>query len=146
RASLLWSDLQERRCGSGAAPRSWLAVHERSFPAGDRVPRDQVQSGIRACAGGQRLRRARHPHAQGTAALGEDLRYRRGTAARTPGVGRAVQRTLDDPAPRLYLACPAAARSEEHTSELQSRENLVCRLLLEKKNSNMAEQLTETLL
>src|SRR5690606_39699271 len=28
----------------------------------------------------------------------------------------------------------AASRSEEHTSELQSRENLVCRLLLEKKN------------
>src|SRR5690606_41401210 len=27
----------------------------------------------------------------------------------------------------------ASARSEEHTSELQSRENLVCRLLLEKK-------------
>src|SRR5690606_41420645 len=26
-------------------------------------------------------------------------------------------------------------RSEEHTSELQSRENLVCRLLLEKKNA-----------
>src|SRR5690606_39469365 len=29
----------------------------------------------------------------------------------------------------MYLA----GRSEEHTSELQSRENLVCRLLLEKK-------------
>src|SRR5690606_40061685 len=29
-----------------------------------------------------------------------------------------------------------AARSEEHTSELQSRENLVCRLLLEKKKKN----------
>src|SRR5690606_41721258 len=28
------------------------------------------------------------------------------------------------------------ARSEEHTSELQSRENLVCRLLLEKKKNN----------
>src|SRR5690606_41775077 len=28
---------------------------------------------------------------------------------------------------------PAPDRSEEHTSELQSRENLVCRLLLEKK-------------
>src|SRR5690606_40313747 len=27
------------------------------------------------------------------------------------------------------------ARSEEHTSELQSREKLVCRLLLEKKNT-----------
>src|SRR5436309_9383926 len=29
------------------------------------------------------------------------------------------------------------ARSEEHTSELQSRENLVCRLLLEKKNTTL---------
>src|SRR5436309_4408743 len=28
------------------------------------------------------------------------------------------------------------ARSEEHTSELQSRENLVCRLLLEKKKNS----------
>src|SRR5690606_42163708 len=33
------------------------------------------------------------------------------------------------------LAAPHP-RSEEHTSELQSRENLVCRLLLEKKNGN----------
>src|SRR5690606_20881645 len=32
----------------------------------------------------------------------------------------------------------AAARSEEHTSELQSRENLVCRLLLEKKKQRAA--------
>src|SRR5436309_4468064 len=31
-------------------------------------------------------------------------------------------------------ACLPSTRSEEHTSELQSRENLVCRLLLEKKN------------
>src|SRR5207302_7210547 len=31
------------------------------------------------------------------------------------------------------LAGSANTRSEEHTSELQSRENLVCRLLLEKK-------------
>src|SRR5690606_41900675 len=31
----------------------------------------------------------------------------------------------------------ALARSEEHTSELQSRENLVCRLLLEKKKTKM---------
>src|SRR2546430_6823140 len=29
----------------------------------------------------------------------------------------------------------AAVRSEEHTSELQSQSNLVCRLLLEKKNT-----------
>src|SRR6266511_5946237 len=32
-----------------------------------------------------------------------------------------------------------APRSEEHTSELQSRENLVCRLLLEKKKENIGE-------
>src|SRR5690606_39616509 len=30
-------------------------------------------------------------------------------------------------------------RSEEHTSELQSRENLVCRLLLEKKKTNIKD-------
>src|SRR2546430_11908879 len=30
-------------------------------------------------------------------------------------------------------------RSEEHTSELQSQSNLVCRLLLEKKNINLAD-------
>src|SRR3712207_7538465 len=47
---------------------------------------------------------------------GEDLRARRGGA-----VG-------DVPVP------PRAPRSEEHTSELQSRQYLVCRLLLEKKN------------
>src|SRR2546427_5481994 len=35
------------------------------------------------------------------------------------------------PAPKNTL--PATARSEEHTSELQSQSNLVCRLLLEKK-------------
>src|SRR5690606_40667092 len=36
---------------------------------------------------------------------------------------------------RLLYVRPGAlsCRSEEHTSELQSRENLVCRLLLEKK-------------
>src|SRR3712207_8489021 len=37
---------------------------------------------------------------------------------------------LHDPLATPYLA---AARSEEHTSELQSRQYLVCRLLLEKK-------------
>src|SRR3712207_8296651 len=32
-----------------------------------------------------------------------------------------------------YMGCVIVARSEEHTSELQSRQYLVCRLLLEKK-------------
>src|SRR2546430_6458558 len=34
------------------------------------------------------------------------------------------------------LAKPNRHRSEEHTSELQSQSNLVCRLLLEKKKNN----------
>src|SRR5256885_9570624 len=42
---------------------------------------------------------------------------------------------LADLAPRL--AARLDERSEEHTSELQSPCNLVCRLLLEKKNSNL---------
>src|SRR2546430_9267985 len=36
---------------------------------------------------------------------------------------------------RSSAAIASATRSEEHTSELQSQSNLVCRLLLEKKNS-----------
>src|SRR5690606_40910597 len=35
-------------------------------------------------------------------------------------------------------------RSEEHTSELQSRENLVCRLLLEKKKNTPADKQKST--
>src|SRR2546430_9221399 len=34
----------------------------------------------------------------------------------------------------LSVPCVTFARSEEHTSELQSQSNLVCRLLREKKN------------
>src|SRR5436309_12359914 len=40
------------------------------------------------------------------------------------------------PASRRCCCWRCARRSEEHTSELQSRENLVCRLLLEKKKKN----------
>src|SRR2546427_9497574 len=36
-------------------------------------------------------------------------------------------------------AAPEPLRSEEHTSELQSQSNLVCRLLLEKKKNNPTE-------
>src|SRR2546428_10240382 len=36
--------------------------------------------------------------------------------------------------PGYWYYCASAQRSEEHTSELQSRSDLVCRLLLEKKN------------
>src|SRR2546427_6784756 len=39
-----------------------------------------------------------------------------------------------DSARRMVERLRGAKRSEEHTSELQSQSNLVCRLLLEKKN------------
>src|SRR5690606_40001959 len=39
-------------------------------------------------------------------------------------------------APETFMPWIEFARSEEHTSELQSRENLVCRLLLEKKKKH----------
>src|SRR5690606_41801223 len=52
---------------------------------------------------------------------------------RTVDAERAVSQEF--PHTRLRLAAGhRRRRSEEHTSELQSRENLVCRLLLEKKN------------
>src|SRR5436305_6671788 len=38
--------------------------------------------------------------------------------------------------PRRGGRCSCRARSEEHTSELQSRPHLVCRLLLEKKKTS----------
>src|SRR5690606_40467994 len=39
--------------------------------------------------------------------------------------------------PGKAVMAKGGQRSEEHTSELQSRENLVCRLLLEKKNCKL---------
>src|SRR5258708_22747467 len=51
------------------------------------------------------------------------------------------------PAPKRTSAGRSAAawRSEEHTSELQSPDHLVCRLLLEKKNKQTTPQLLSSL-
>src|SRR2546422_2512617 len=49
-------------------------------------------------------------------------------------------------AARLVRGQPAAPRSEEHTSELQSRLHLVCRLLLEKKKYNSRDASTTDIL
>src|SRR2546427_8371553 len=51
-----------------------------------------------------------------------------------------VQRVAPGAAPfGLWIVRRAGLRSEEHTSELQSQSNLVCRLLLEKKKKNSAQ-------
>src|SRR5438034_1838122 len=46
------------------------------------------------------------------------------------------ERIEREPAPLPYLGATRTDRSEEHTSELQSHSDLVCRLLLEKKKQN----------
>src|SRR5690349_22174449 len=43
---------------------------------------------------------------------------------------------------REVPSSPLVPRSEEHTSELQSRRDLVCRLLLEKKNTTIGFAIT----
>src|SRR5437773_5655351 len=52
-------------------------------------------------------------------------------AAMISGINRSVSNIFESIAPRTFL------RSEEHTSELQSHHDLVCRLLLEKKNKTI---------
>src|SRR5204863_6769581 len=70
------------------------------------------------------------------------LRSRR-LAARRRREGRGTARSLAARGPlpigngdRTGVMCRIDTRSEEHTSELQSRRDLVCRLLLEKKKES----------
>src|SRR2546422_11143742 len=60
-----------------------------------------------------------------------------------------LQRVKDDPRTRgspgvVVTGMPRVRRSEEHTSELQSRLHLVCRLLLEKKKKTQNTELLIT--
>src|SRR2546422_4497909 len=54
----------------------------------------------------------------------------------------AVQHVVGQLAQRVTQQHSAVLRSEEHTSELQSRLHLVCRLLLEKKKTICSPQLS----
>src|SRR5690625_1400954 len=59
---------------------------------------------------------------------------------------RLGQETITDDAEGEVTRARGTDRSEEHTSELQSRGHLVCRLLLEKKNTAVGDtQITHTL-
>src|SRR3712207_8470295 len=66
-----------------------------------------------------------------------------GTAKCSPpiglGTGRAISRRSSTAPSTIWVYW----RSEEHTSELQSRQYLVCRLLLEKKNQQPDHSLTK---
>src|SRR5436305_10334116 len=64
--------------------------------------------------------------------------YSAACGGRRRGIHHPRTRSPDERAGTVARAGPTAARSEEHTSELQSRPHLVCRLLLEKKNEQFA--------
>src|SRR2546430_11815386 len=70
--------------------------------------------------------------------------FRSRTVRAAPPPCRSPARSAGKPAPssprsgrRRRSEEPPTCRSEEHTSELQSQSNLVCRLLLEKKKDNL---------
>src|SRR5690606_40073608 len=112
------SQLEVRRRAEGQGPQSHKGGLHRGGPASVRAAeapakrahkpkRNELPGGVRAL---------RLPHSYGGVGAHRD--------ARAPGPkGQALRHVVD-----LVLW-----RSEEHTSELQSRENLVCRLLLGKK-------------
>src|SRR3712207_7737568 len=97
-------------------PRSTLFPYTTLFrsPAG-------LECGVEAVAGG-----ARRDHRHGRLAVAPEQRLQQVglLGLRRQAGGGATPLHVDD----------EQRRSEEHTSELQSRQYLVCRLLLEKKN------------
>src|SRR3712207_7969642 len=60
--------------------------------------------------------------------------------ARSVVLGRSADRRTGRTSAGQWGRPPSGVRSEEHTSELQSRQYLVCRLLLEKKKTKIQQQ------
>src|SRR5690606_39472243 len=116
------------RLSARQVPRAHASVRPLSCCSG--APRDLHSFPTRRssdlCGLQQRIALTQHP-----VVVGEHTRQ---------AGGALHQKLIGEPAPRRRIAAPV--RSEEHTSELQSRENLVCRLLLEKKKKHKYE--TET--
>src|SRR2546427_6914497 len=92
---------------------------------------------------GTELRDVGGGRVQDEAALGVQQEIPRGLSI------EADPRFCGEPRPTVqgdHARAPAGPRSEEHTSELQSQSNLVCRLLLEKKKkkNNISASCTTT--
>src|SRR5260221_5284289 len=64
--------------------------------------------------------------------VAEGIRYHRKTGIFPINHGMVIRRAIADKHPWVVLNL---YRSEEHTSELQSHSDIVCRLLLDKKNA-----------
>src|SRR6266496_1032494 len=73
------------------------------------------------------------PRDPGASPVSAGCRGRRATADPTCPPRAETIRVCAPPCTRRYRSAERRRRSEEHTSELQSRRDLVCRLLLEKK-------------
>src|SRR5439155_22740365 len=63
----------------------------------------------------------------------------RARSSRRPRAAKSAKRVIPCILDRMRRLVLSRIRSEEHTSELQSRGHLVCRLLLEKKNKTCSE-------
>src|SRR6266704_626743 len=101
----------------------------RTSPLGGRAARGGAPRARRARAG-----REERAHPEGPVRGHEPPPEPRPRAVEPAGAGPPPGGTSADP--RSVPRRPAG-RSEEHTSELQSRFDLVCRLLLEKKKKNL---------
>src|SRR2546427_445771 len=107
------------QAAGGSAHRFFLSLHQGAFamPA-ERHPLP---------------RPALHPSFHPASHRGLQRRLLILAAAALPGLALAQKW----PAQPVRIVVPYTARSEEHTSELQSQSNLVCRLLLEKKKKQI---------
>src|SRR5690554_6600608 len=100
-------------------PSAWRAGREPAPLPAPRLPEALIEA----------LERELAQQASAALARGEQLAEEaRADAASLAELGEALEQRLAEQESRLDVA-----RSEEHTSELQSRPHLVCRLLLEKK-------------
>src|SRR5207249_7051175 len=115
----------ERRFRSEEACRDYL--FRVRWPEGFRCPRCGESRGWRLRSALWQCARCAY---QASLDCGDDFP---GHAHSSEGV---VPRSVVDDQPEEWRQRPRSARSEEHTSELQSRFDLVCRLLLEKKKQN----------
>src|SRR3712207_8173694 len=96
--------------------------------SGSRAEREALEALAARQQRRERSQRPRRSGSSGTTAGGTEA----GRAAAESSTGPAVD-TTDSAVAATSGEVAAQQRSEEHTSELQSRQYLVCRLLLEKK-------------
>src|SRR6266446_2880831 len=129
-------------CSAGASCPSWRALSDaRSTSSRRASTRARRQLTRRRRTRRRRTKRRSAAAAAAGGAHDEPVRSR----DRNLGEGATVGRRLPVRAPGVPVhgqasGGPAHPRSEEHTSELQSPCNLVCRLLLEKKKKNQVHK------